>query len=199
MRLKVNEIILQIVDDNGIALENNERGEICAKSASKFLGYINEPEKTSEAYDGDWFKTGDIGYFDEDGYIYIVDRKKELLKFMNYQVTPSELETIINSIDGVVSSCVVGVAEENTGNDIIYAFVIPQESRKLTEEVVLNYVNDRVIDQKRLRGGVYFVENLPVGLTGKVDRNKMKKMAAEISLAANEKAEKIDVNSLKVH
>jgi 4-coumarate--CoA ligase len=144
-----------------------------------FFGYFDDDEKTKEAYDGEWFKTGDIGYFDEDGYIYIVDRKKELLKFNNYQVTPSELETIINSIDGVVSSCVVGVAEENTGNDIIYAFVIPQKPRKLTEEVVLNYVNERVIDQKRLRGGVYFVEKFPLGPSGKVEKKFLKKVAEE--------------------
>ncbi|KAG5670850.1 hypothetical protein PVAND_001084 [Polypedilum vanderplanki] len=179
---------LKIIDENGNAQSNNQQGEICVKSISKFQGYMNEPEKTKEAFDGEWLKTGDIGYFDDDGYIYIIDRKKDMMKFQGYQVTPSEIETIINEIKGVVSSCVVGVFDSVNSNDIIHAFVIIEESSDLTENIVLNYVNSKVIDPKKIRGGVHFVKSFATGLTGKICRIQMRKQAAEL-ININEKVD----------
>jgi 4-coumarate--CoA ligase len=176
-------VCLKIVDDDGCALNNNHYGEIYSKAMTKFLGYFGEPEKTEEVCDGEWFKTGDIGCADDDGFVNIVGRKKELLKYSGFHVTPSELEAVVNEIEGVVSSYVVGVMEE-TGNDILHAFVIVDETKGLTDDFVLNYFNGRVIDPKRLRGGVHFVETLPVGLTGKVDRLKVRRMAEELQDAA---------------
>jgi 4-coumarate--CoA ligase len=161
-------------------LDNNQQGEICTKLQSKFLGYFNEPQKSKEAFDGEWFKTGDIGYFDDEGFMYIADRKKEMLRYQGFQVTPTELEGIINEIKGVVSSCVVGVFDAVNSNDIIHAFVIPHESSELTEEFIHEHVNGKVIDQKRIRGGVHFVKTFQLLLTGKINRGQMKKMAAEM-------------------
>lgn len=154
----------------------NQRGEICSKLSVQFNGYFGEPEETSKAFYGDWFKSGDIGYFDDEGFLYILDRKKQLLKYNNYQVTPSEIEAILNEIEGVVSSCVVGVPEIETGNDILHALVTVSLQSDLNEKSILDYVNGKVIDQKKIRGGVRIVESLPVGLTGKVDRSKAKNM-----------------------
>jgi 4-coumarate--CoA ligase len=162
-------------------LDNNEKGELCVRRDLSFLGYYGDPEKSRAAYDGEWFRTNDIGYFDEEGFFYFIDRNKELLKYENYQITPSELESVINGIEGVVSSCIVGVLKENTGNDIIHAFVIVDESKGLTEDIVLNYVNERVMEPKRLRGGVHFVKTFPVGFSGKVNKRKLKDMAEMIS------------------
>ncbi|KAL7025583.1 hypothetical protein ACKWTF_013546 [Chironomus riparius] len=174
-----NEI--RIVDDNGNSLGPNQQGEIYTRIPIQFSGYIGHPEKTAEAFDNDWFKTGDIGYFDDDQYIYIVDRKKELMKFNNYQITPWEIEAIINEIEGITSSCVAGVPEPNSGNDIIHAFVILEESSSITEDFILKYVNDKVIDPKRIRGGVHVVNSFPLGATGKVDRRKVQEMAAKLN------------------
>jgi len=173
--------IFQIVDDNGKSLGPNHQGEIYIRIPVQFSGYIGHSDKTAEAFHGDWFKTGDIGYFDDDGYIYVVDRKKEMLKFNNYQITPSEIEAIIDEIEGITSSCVAGVPESNSGNDIIHAFVILEESNSLTEEFIIKYVNDKVIDPKRIRGGVHVVDSFPLGATGKVDRKKVKEMAEKLS------------------
>ena len=159
----------------------NEQGEIYCKTPVQFSGYIGHPEKTAEAFDGEWFKTGDIGYFDDEQYLYVVDRKKEMLKFNNYQVTPSEIESIINEIQGVTSSCVVGVPEPLSGNDIIHAFVILDESQQLTDDFILNYVNEKVIDPKRIRGGVHIVKSFPVGTTAKVDRKKVLEMVEKLA------------------
>ncbi|CAG9806621.1 unnamed protein product [Chironomus riparius] len=141
--LPVDNTELMVVDDDFKNLGPNEKGEICSRLSIQFSGYFDEPEKTQEAFEGDWFKTGDIGYFDDDGYLYIVDRKKELLKYNNYQVTPSEIEAVINEIKGIVNSSVVGVYDANEGNDIIHAFVIVDESSNLAENVILEQVNGK--------------------------------------------------------
>lgn len=143
----------------------------------QFNGYFNEPQKTAEAMFGNWYKTGDIGYFDSNGFFYIVDRKKQLLKYKNFQITPSEIEAILDGIEGVTSSCVIGVLEADTGNDIVHAFVTVNKQSSLTEGFILEYVNSRVIDPKKIRGGVKIVEALPVGMTGKVDKKKVKEIA----------------------
>jgi 4-coumarate--CoA ligase len=152
-------IKVKIVDDDGKNLGPNDAGEI---------------------YDSDgWMCTGDLGYFDDDGFLFIVGRKKDLLKFNNYQVYPSEIEELIDSIDGVESSCVVGVLDEKTGNDKIFAFV-KKVSSTLKEDEILNFVNSNVIDAKKLRGGVYFVESFPLTPSGKVKKNEMRKIAEGI-------------------
>ncbi|KAG5670851.1 hypothetical protein PVAND_001085 [Polypedilum vanderplanki] len=175
----VNNTSVKIIDENGKSLDNNQQGEICGKISTKFLDYVGDHKTYLESFDGDWFKTGDIGYFDDDGYLHVIDRKKELLKFNNYQVTPSELEAIVNEIDGIISSCVVGVLNKSSGNDIIHAFVIVDETKNLTETQIENFVNSKVIDAKKLRGGVHFVKSFELGLTGKVSRMKMRKIAEE--------------------
>jgi acyl-coenzyme A synthetase/AMP-(fatty) acid ligase len=139
---------------------------------------LNDEKSTKEALVDNWFHMGDIGYIDNDGFLYVSDRKKELLKFNNYQVTPSELEEIImNEIDGVISSCIVGVLDENSGNDIIHAFVIIDDASSLTEDYVLEYVNNKVIDPKKIRGGVHFRKEFPLLASGKVNRIELKKIA----------------------
>ena len=110
----------------------------------------------------------------------MVDRKKELMKYYNYQITSSEIETIIDEIDGIVSSCVVGVPDGETGNDIIHAFVIVDKSKGINENFVLEYVNKKVIDPKRIRGGVHIVDSFPLGLTQKVDRKAVREMAKNL-------------------
>ncbi|XP_070502888.1 luciferin 4-monooxygenase-like [Chironomus tepperi] len=176
---------LKIIDESGTTLGPNSSGEILAKRLVKFSGYIDDPEKTAEAFDDEWFKTGDIGYFDNNGNLFILDRKKEMLKYNGYQVTPSEIEEIINNIKGVLSSCVVGVPKPNTGNDILHAFVIFDDSCDITADYVLNYVNSKVIDVKRIRGGVHVVGSFPLGATGKVDRKKVREIAEANFLCLN--------------
>lgn len=85
-----------------------------------------------------WFYSGDIGYIDEEGFLFIVDRLKELLKYNNHQISPSEIEGFINEIDGVVSSCVVGVTND-IGNDILVAFV-KRSKEKVTEPFIIGYI-----------------------------------------------------------
>jgi len=170
-----------VIDDNEEKLGPNQTGEICILSDIPFIGYYADPDKTNEAKIQDqYFRTGDLGYFDDDCFLYIVGRKKEMLKYNNFQVQPAELEEIIESIEGVETSCVVGVLNEKTGNDIIFAFVkkiVSQNYGDVSEQKILEFVNSKVIDAKKLRGGVHFVDSFPQTPSGKIIKNDVKKIA----------------------
>ncbi|XP_065079269.1 uncharacterized protein LOC135702171 [Ochlerotatus camptorhynchus] len=168
---------VKIVEENGRKLGPNEKGEICIKSKYRFLGYLNNKEMTANAFDAEGFyKTGDIGYFDSDGFLQVVDRIKDIIKFMNYQISPSDLEDIILQIDGVRQVCVVGVPTADQSSDLVTAMIVLQPGSRLTARSVVDTVNGQVGDYKRLRGGVHFVDQLPMTPAGKVLRRAVKEM-----------------------
>lgn len=127
-----------------------------------------------------WFQTGDVGYFDEDGYLYIVDRKSEIFKYID-PVSPSELEELIMQVPGVEEVCVVGVPLENKSAELPTAAVIRQQGSEVSGEDIANYVAERVRDHMKLRGGVHFVEKLPVTSKGNVKRKEVKNMMINLS------------------
>ncbi len=112
-----------------------------------FQGYFNNIQQTKENFQDGWFHTGDIGYFDDDEFHYVIDRKKDILKYQGFQISPSEIEDIINEMDLVVTSSVVGVPDE-IGNDILCAFV-QRKNESLKEEDILEYVHGKwkIIDK----------------------------------------------------
>ncbi|KAL7013476.1 hypothetical protein ACKWTF_015412 [Chironomus riparius] len=175
-----NNTEIKVVDDNGASLGPNEIGEIYCRKSVPFSGYFEDPQSTSESFDNSGFiKTGDAGYFDDSGRIYIIERIKHMIKSIGaHKVTPIEIESIINEIDGVIQSCVVGVFDEEVFYDKIHAFVIKDQARDdLTEEFIVNFVNRRVIEQKNITGGVHFVDKFPMIPSGKVLNRELKKMA----------------------
>lgn len=159
----------------------NQIGEICVKPTALFSGYFGDATQYSDAIlDKEWMLTGDLGYFDDDKYLFVVDRKKDLIKYEGHHIYPSELERIINTCEGVLLSVVCGVQQD--GNDIIMAIVVKDpKCVDLTEEVIENFVNDRVDDVRRIRGGVHFVESFPMTITGKVKRVAVKDIAKELA------------------
>lgn len=136
-----------------------------------------DPKKTKEAAPDGWFHTGDIAYFDNDGKLHYVDRKVEIMNYEGYYIIPHEMEAIINEIHGVISSSVVGYLEKDTINYIVHAFVVVDENAGLNEKQIEDYVNSRVIEQRKLRGGVHILKSFPLGRTGKIDKNKLREMA----------------------
>ncbi|XP_070504880.1 probable 4-coumarate--CoA ligase 3 [Chironomus tepperi] len=172
---------MKIVDENGVALGPNEAGQIYYKTAVPFSGYFGDPELFAECFDSFGFvKSGDFGYFDDAGRCYVKDRIKNMIKSVgSYKVTPTEIESIINEIDGVIQSCVVGVFDDEVFYDKIHAFVIKDQARDdLTEEFIVNFVNEKVIDEKKISGGVHFVDKFPMTPSGKVLNRELKKMAS---------------------
>ncbi|XP_039432016.1 probable 4-coumarate--CoA ligase 3 [Culex pipiens pallens] len=171
----LTNIKAKVVDDDGEVLSNGEQGELLVKFCEDFSGYYNNSKASAESVDADgWFRTGDIAYFDEEGFLFLVDRKKDLLKYRNYQIAPADLEGLIGKIDGVAQVCVVGLPDEDESSDKVTAVVVKADGSNLTEEKLLEIVHGTVADYKKLRGGVYFVSEIPLTSTGKPLRRKLR-------------------------
>lgn len=155
-----------------------EIGEIGFKTPTIFPGYFNNQAKTNEAINDGWVFLGDLGYFDKDGFLFITDRKADIIK-NEIIISASELESIINDIDDVVISCVVGVSEEDKGKELIFAFVVKKLDSHLTAKYIEDYVSDKVVDLEKIRGGVHFVESFPMTVSGKLRRIEIRKWAEE--------------------
>lgn len=176
----VSGIQLKIVDENGTRLSIGESGEVCIKTVYKFGGYYGNVESTEALFDAEGFiQTGDIGHVDEEGLLYITDRKKDFLKYCSYMISPTEIENELIACPEIVSVCVVGIPDEVSG-DLPAAVIVRNTSSKITEEEVQEMVARKFTDNKRLRGGVYFVDSLPTTPSGKVLRRDLKTLATEL-------------------
>lgn len=142
-----------------------------------FSGYYGDPEKYAETVKDGWIHSGDWGYFDDEGFLFVVDRVKHMLK-TKVIFPPVEIEKLINEVEGVNSSAVVGV--DDGGSDIIYAFVVKDPSINVDEEKILNYVNSHLVEKKKITGGVKFVENFPVTFSGKIRKLVLKENAKKM-------------------
>lgn len=132
---------------------------------------------TIKAFDDEGFyKTGDIGYFDSEGFLHVVDRIKDIIKYMNFQISPSDLEDIILKIPGVGQVCVAGIPTKDQSSELATAVIVKQPGSSLSAKEVVDTVNDQVSDYKKLRGGVFFVDQLPMTPAGKVLRRSVKDM-----------------------
>ncbi|XP_062548682.1 uncharacterized protein LOC134213551 [Armigeres subalbatus] len=173
----------KVVDENGKAVGPREQGELLLKTSIPFMGYYNDEEANRELMTEDgWIRTGDIGYLDEEAFVYLIDRKKDVIKYRGYQMSPIDLEAIVEKIEGVQQVCVVGVPEMDGTSDLATAVIVRRNGSTLTEEEVVKQVEEQVSDHKRLRGGVFFWEELPLSSTGKVLRRDVKQLLIEASL-----------------
>ncbi|MGY1778700.1 class I adenylate-forming enzyme family protein [Geodermatophilus sp. SYSU D01036] len=159
----------------GDPLPAGERGEVCIRGPQVMRGYAHRPEATAEAIDADgWFHSGDVGILDEDGFLAIVDRTKDMLLYKGYNVFPRELEEILFGVPGVAGAAVVGRPDEAAG-ELPVAYVVRKADdagAALTAESVMATVNDRVTHYKRLRD-VVFIDAIPVSAAGKVLKREL--------------------------
>ena len=171
---------MRVVDPStGQVLGPNQLGEIQDQSNQLLLGYLNRPEADKQNFledkSGLWVKTGDAGYFDEDGLFYIVDRIKEVIKVDTFQVAPAELESILLSHKDVAEAIVIGIPDPDI-QEVPKAFVVPKDKNKLPSTTdLINFVNERVVDYKKIRGGIQFIESIPKISIGKPDRVTVKR------------------------
>jgi 4-coumarate--CoA ligase len=164
----------KIVDpDTRVDLNYDQDGEICIRGPQVMKGYFQNKEATDQMIDSDgWLHTGDVGHFNDDGFMFITDRCKELIKYKGYQVAPAELEALINSMEGVKDCVVIPVADLDAG-ELPRAYVVKQDDingKKLTEQAVEAFVQSKVAPHKRLRGGVRFTDIIPKSPSGKILR-----------------------------
>ncbi|KUF97293.1 Zinc finger CCHC domain-containing protein 7 [Phytophthora nicotianae] len=136
-------------------------------------GYYKNPEANRVTFTADGFvRTGDVGYIDEDGYIFIVDRLKELIKYKGHQVAPAEVEDVVNSHPKVADSGCVRGFDPATGEEIPKAFVVLKEGENLSEQELMDYVAGKVTGYKRVRE-VEFIDVIPKSLSGKILRREL--------------------------
>ncbi|KAG7007251.1 4-coumarate--coA ligase 1 [Physcia stellaris] len=160
-----------------------EVGELWIKGPNVFLGYHNNPEGTKNALTEDgYFKTGDVGYQDQDGNFYITDRVKELIKYKGFQVAPAELEGLLVSHPKINDVAIVGVYDKEQATEVPRAYIVPRpgvEGNKATVDDIIAWLQGKVANHKRLRGGVRFVEEIPKSASGKILRRLLKIRAQE--------------------
>jgi acyl-CoA synthetase (AMP-forming)/AMP-acid ligase II len=155
----------------GAELGPKEDGELWISGPQVMKGYLNNPGATSATIDADgWLHTGDIGYADEDGYFWIVDRVKELIKYNAFQVAPAELEALLVTHPAVADAAVIGVPDEAAG-ELPKAFVVRRG--EVTEDELIAFVAEQVAPYKRIRL-VEFIDQVPKSPTGKILRRVLK-------------------------
>lgn len=167
---------MMIADDAGNPLPIGERGEILIKGPQVMKGYWNRPEETANVMHGEWFKSGDIGVMDEDGFIKIVDRKKEMILVSGFNVYPNEVEDAVASCPGVLEVGVIGMPDPKSTEKVV-AYVVKKDA-SLTEEKVINHCKEFLTNYKVPRE-VYFTEELPKTNVGKILRRKIKEAHIE--------------------
>lgn len=180
-----SNIEVKIINDDGHNLFANEVGEICIRTPYLWSGYYNNPEATNSIYDKDhWIHSGDMGYIDNDGKLYIIDRKKDILKFNNFHFYPTEIEKVIMELSDVVEVCVVGIPD-NIFTHLPAAAIVKLSHSDLCEHMVYAHVANRMQHFEQLRGGVYFFDRLPHTVSGKTLRRKVAEICERLHAKIN--------------
>lgn len=171
----------KIVDtETGSALPPGRKGELWLKSPTIMKGYLGNEAATAATIDPDgWLKTGDMGYLDEDGFLHLVDRIKELIKHNGYQVAPAELEAILLGHPQVLDAAVIPVEDEEAGQ-IPMAYVVRAAGSELTEEQVIQFVANQVAPYKKIRR-VGFISAIPKSAAGKILRKELVSHSQQIT------------------
>lgn len=161
---------MRIADEDGSVLTPGAGhvGELHVRSPTVFNGYVGEPEETEATFDGEWFRTGDMARIDQDGYVYIVDRIKDVIIRAGYNVYPSEVEQVLQNHPGVAQAVVVGLPDDRVGQEIA-ALVVPSPGEQMTEELIKAYAREQLSAYKHPRI-VKICQELPHSSTGKVLR-----------------------------
>jgi len=151
-----------------------ESGEIVIRGPQVMKGYLGQPDATAAMIDEDgWLHTGDVGHVDADGWLFVVDRVKELIKYKGFQVAPAELEALLLTHPGIADAAVIGVYNEDD-NEVPHAFVVRQPTATgLSEGEVMMYVAERVAPYKRVRR-VTFIDDVPRAASGKILRRELR-------------------------
>ncbi len=166
---------VKVVGDDGEELGVGERGELCVRGPQVMLGYWNRPDATAEIIDSDgWLKTGDIAVIDEDGFIHIVDRKKDLIIVSGFNVYPNEIEDVVMSHPQVLNCAVIGVADERSG-EAVKLFVVPKNSTLNVQDVKAHC--QRNLTGYKIPKHIVLRESLPMSPVGKVLRKDLKALA----------------------
>lgn len=163
---------IRLVDDQGHDVAPNELGELIVKTDSAISGYWKMPEQTAETIRDGWVYTGDVAYRDEDGYLYVADRKKEMIVSGGMNIYPAEIETVLYTHPAVAQVAVIGVPDEHWG-EAVKAVIELKQGARATEEQIIDYCRERLASYKKPKS-VDFVERLPISSSGKVAKRELR-------------------------
>jgi long-chain acyl-CoA synthetase len=168
----VEGVQMRLVDDLGRPAPEGEIGEIAIKGPNVMKGYLGKPEATAEAITDGWFRTGDLARVDEDGYFYIVDRKKDMIIRGGYNVYPREIEEVLHEHPAVAEVAVIGIPHDSLGEEVGAAVALKPDASATPEELRA-FARDKIAAYKYPRQ-VWLVGELPKGPTGKILRREVK-------------------------
>ncbi|XP_009790448.1 4-coumarate--CoA ligase-like 9 [Nicotiana tabacum] len=171
-RLAVNAEAKIVDPDSGETLPPGQRGELWIRGPTIMKGYVGDKQATSATLDSEgWLKTGDLCYFDADGFLYVVDRLKELIKYKAYQVPPAELEHLLQSIPDVADAAVIPYPDEEAG-EIPMAYIVRRPGSTISESQIIDAIAKQVAPYKKIRR-VAFINAIPKSPAGKILRREL--------------------------
>jgi acyl-CoA synthetase (AMP-forming)/AMP-acid ligase II len=173
---------VKVVDDDDNTIPANKRGEICTRGPCIMSGYYGDPELSAEALKGGWHHTGDIGVIDDDGFLSIVDRKKDMVIRGGHNIASLEVEQVLSKHPAVAEAAVVGVPHPKLGEDV-QAFLLLRSGQSATPEEVRDFCEGKLADYKIPRR-VCIVDELPRGPLGKVLKSVLREIAVEMNKQA---------------
>jgi long-chain acyl-CoA synthetase len=162
-----------LLDDEGQEVPLGEAGEIAIKGPQVMLGYWRNEEETKKSFKNGWFLTGDIGVFDKDGYLKIVDRKKDMILVSGFNVYPNEVEECISKLENVLEVAVIGIEDSKTG-EAVKACIVKRDA-SLTEDLVRSHCR-KFLTSYKLPKVIQFYTELPKSAVGKILRKELKKL-----------------------
>lgn len=165
------EIRIRDLQD-GTPLPANQAGEITVRSASNFSGYLNRPEDTARTLRGEWVHTGDVGYLDDEGYLYAVDRAKDMVVTDGMNVSSAEVEAVLAEHPAVKSAAVIGLPSEEWG-EAVTAIVVLREACEATAAELMQFARARLAGYKSPKA-VFFVSEFPMNSVGKVLKRELR-------------------------
>jgi fatty-acyl-CoA synthase len=168
---------LRIVDDKGKNLPPNQPGEIIVQGPNVFPGYWRKDAATAVAMKGGWFHTGDMGRRDEDGFIYIVGRKVEMIISSGENIYPVEVERAIQTLPQIKEAAVIGMPDKKRG-EVVGAFVILQKDAIISENKILSALQTKIAHYK-IPKKIFFVDDFPRNQSGKVLKRILKNRIEE--------------------
>ncbi len=167
----IEDVEILVVDENDNPLPVGEVGEVIARGPNIMQGYYNMPAETASVLRNGWLHTGDMGRFDEDGYLYIVERKKDLIIRGGLNIYPRDVEEVLNRHPDVIESAVIGIPSERMGEEV-KAFVVARSN--IDAETLMAYCRESLANYKT-PSEIEFVNVLPRNIVGKIDKKELRR------------------------
>jgi long-chain acyl-CoA synthetase len=163
---------VRLIDEQGEPAAHGQPGELCVRGPQVMKGYWNRPDETAKVLDAEgWLRTGDIARIDEQGFLYIVDRKKDMILVSGFNVYPNEIEDVVAHHPGVLEDAAIRVPDEHSG-EVVKLFVVRKDPA-LTEEALKQYCHDELTGYKRPKY-IEFRDSLPKSNVGKILRRELR-------------------------